>query len=125
MDRRSDGQTDRRSDGQTDRPKPICPLEVGGIKKKNYLVIYSSDLRLLCIHVLSMLLFGVEVEYRPCPRCSSSGHCMNTSDKVDVLYLNNTGSLAKFTRVPSGTFTLHATQCSLHFNKHQKNDIHS
>ena len=38
--------------------------------------------------------------------------------------VNYIGSLAKFTWTPS-SFTLHATQCSLHFDKPQKNEIHS
>ena len=48
---------------------------------------------------------------------------VNISNELNFsdLYPNvsYTGSLAKF------TFTLHATQCSLHFNKTQKNEIHS
>ena len=37
---------------------------------------------------------------------------------------NYTGSLAKVHEPILGSFTLHATQCSLHFNKSQKNEIH-
>ena len=41
----------------------------------------------------------------------------------DVLYrsINYTGSLIKFW----GSFTLHATQCSLYFVKHRKSEIYS
>ena len=39
--------------------------------------------------------------------------------------VNYIGTLAKFTWIPSGSFTLHATHCSLHFDKPQKNEIHS
>ena len=45
--------------------------------------------------------------------------------------VNYTGSLAKFTYTPFGVHvnfaseTLQATQCSLHFDKPQKNEIHS
>ena len=36
--------------------------------------------------------------------------------------INYIGSLTKFTW---GSFTLHAAQCRLHFDKHQKNEIYS
>ena len=39
--------------------------------------------------------------------------------------VNYTGSLAKLTNPLRGLFTLNATQCSLHFDKPQKNEIHS
>ena len=39
--------------------------------------------------------------------------------------VNYAGSLAKFPLTPLGLFTLHVTQCSLDFNKPQKNVIHS
>ena len=39
--------------------------------------------------------------------------------------VNYIGSLAKFTWTLRGSFTLHATQCSLHFDKPQNNEIHS
>ena len=38
--------------------------------------------------------------------------------------VNYIGSLAKLHESIRGSFTLHATQCSLHFDKPQKNEIH-
>ena len=37
--------------------------------------------------------------------------------------VNDTGSLAKFHELLLGSFTLHATQFSLHFDKPQKNKL--
>ena len=39
--------------------------------------------------------------------------------------VNYIGSTAKLHEPLRGSFTLHSTQCSLHYNKPQKNEIHS
>ena len=54
---------------------------------------------------------------------------VNTSNELYVSdvcrSVNYIESLAKFIKLLWGSFTLHETQCSLHFDKPQKNEINS